>query len=130
MADVYEPAGKRARRYFRSKPDAERFRVQLLQAWAKADYHVEPSKEEFDALLLARNHGLDLGQVVASAVAAKGAESAASPLTVSSVAADWLKALEAAGRSASHRPRHSDSRIEFNRAVQLLAQLEAVNKQC
>lgn len=115
MADAYDPAGKRVRRYFRSKPDAERYRAQILQAWARAE-QVEPTRAELEALALARRHELDLPGIVAAAVAAREAEAAASPLTVSAVAADWLKSLEAAGRSASHR---RSCRITLDRAAAL-----------
>ncbi len=102
MVDAYSPDGIRQRKYFVSRGDAEKLRTLKIQEWSLPEYHVEFTKEEKEAVAMARKHSLDLRQLVLATVATAKANASASPLSVSSVAKDWNGSLKRADRSASY----------------------------
>lgn len=102
MVDLYDPEGKRQRKYFATRLEAEQLRVLKLRAWSDPEYNVEYSKAEREAVATARRAGLDLAGIVADAVARAVAEAKAAPDTVSTLCTEWLESLKKAGRSDGH----------------------------
>ena len=103
MVNLYDEEGRRQRKYFQNRGDAEKLRQLKIQEWLMPDSIVELSKEEKEAVRRARVAGLDLCSLINAAVAAAETNSQAAPDTVSQVESGWLQALNRAGRSDGHR---------------------------
>lgn len=102
MVDAYDEFGRRSRKYFLTRREADELRTLKVQEWTHPDVNVTYSEQERDAVVLARRMRLDIMAVVRAAADAVEKEAAAPPDKISKTGAEWMKSLKQAGRSEGH----------------------------